>query len=149
MILKGKTQPASLFWHFSKTACFQKRSVSNSPHGSQHGLQIATLVWTDNKHGKEVTLATSAFTSLNTDSLPHIHTTGRAEPAGGKKPEHSILKKSLKIILTYSWGQRWLWRLKVCIKIPTFPHSWGLLSALYICIALNLAFNRHTSSNRF
>lgn len=93
MILKGKTQPASLFWHLSKTACFQKHSVSNGPHGRGHGLQIATLVWTDNKHGNEVTLATSAFTSLNTDSLPHIHTTGKAKPAGGEKNRTQHPKK--------------------------------------------------------
>jgi len=43
-----------------------------------------------------VTFATSAFTSLNTDLLPRIHPTGKAEPAGGKEPEHCILKKILR-----------------------------------------------------
>lgn len=51
------------------------------------------LVWADNKHGKEVTFATSALTKLNTDLLPHILTIGKAEPAGGKQPGRSILKK--------------------------------------------------------
>jgi len=104
---------------------------------------------TDNKHGKELTLATSAFTKLNIDSFPHIHTIGKAEPVGWKESGHRILKNIPQDYSDLFLGAKVAAETLGVHKTVSFPHSWGLLSALHICITLNLAFNRRISSNRF